>query len=69
VNDDVSWPAAADIDAPRAKISCLIRRLSRVVVPSCDRSATNCARPAFSAGSTASPDCTVSTTETFGTVT
>ena len=68
VNDDVSWPAAAVSVAPIAKMSCLIWRLSRVVVPSWITSATNCASPAFSAGSTASPDCTVSTTDTFGTV-
>ena len=55
VNDEVSCPAAAVSVAPIAKISCRIWRLSRVVVPSCTASATNCARPAFSAGSTARP--------------
>ena len=68
VNDEVSCPAAAVSVAPIAKISCRILPLSRVVVPSCTASATNCASPAFSAGSTASPDWIVSTTETFGTV-
>lgn len=42
--------------------------LSRVVVPSWAASATNCASPALSVGSTAKPDWMVRITLVFGTV-
>ena len=61
--------AAAPVsDAPIAKTSRLICSLVRDAVPSCARSTTNCASPAFSAGSAASPDMIVSTALAFGTV-
>ena len=63
-----SWPAKPESDAPIANTSRFSCSLVRVAVPSCAVSATNWASPPLPAGSTASPDFTVSIADTLGTV-